>query len=337
VNGGAGVVIGATLMFVTSAALGAQAVSPQCTVTPAVAGSALDICRKAADLFAFVVPQVGVALSGGNPVLGEGGTLGGWGKRSVTFRVTAVDGRLPVKSVPLTLQRSGAVGDDFGADRAPVPMASIDAAIGVLTGIPVGVTNVGGVDLLVGATAVPTVKKGSFDLEPDGRGIAFSYGARIGLLQESSFVPGISVSYLRRALPSMDANSTTTNDTVQVRNVSLTSQALRLVASKRFVFIGLAAGIGQDKITGNADLSAVVNEPLLGTSQRVAITFPTLRESVTRNTAFVNASLGLSAARLVVEIGRSNAGTVRETLNTFDGRRANEAYTYGSAGLTVRF
>ncbi len=333
----AGAIVGAALVLFRAATLGAQAVSPQCTVTPAIAGNALDICRKAADLFAFVVPQLGVALSGGNPVLGEGGTLGGWGKRSVSLRMTAVDGRLPSNDVPLTLRRSGAVRDDFGEARTPVPMASIDAAIGVLTGIPMGVTNVGGVDLLLGATGVPSVRKGEFALTPEGRGIAFSYGARVGLLQESSFVPGISVSFLRRKVPSANANYTTANDSVQVRRVSLTSDAWRVAASKRLVFVGLAVGAGQDKISGNAELSAIVNEPVLGTAQRVAIAFPVLRESVTRTTAFANASLGVSAARLVIEVGRSNAGTIRETLNTFGGRRANEAYTYGSAGVTVRF
>ncbi len=333
----AGAIIGAALVLVRAATVGAQAVSPECTVTPAVAGSALDICRKAADLFAFVVPQLGVALSGGYPVLGEGGTLGGWGKRSVTLRVTAVDGRLPANDVPLTLRRSGAVRDDFGEARTPVPMASIDAAIGVLTGIPMGVTNIGGVDVLLGATALPSVSKGGLDLKPAGRGIAISYGARLGLLQESSFVPGISVSVLRRRTPSLDANYATANDSVQVRKGALTSDAWRVVASKRFIFVGLAVGAGQDKIAGNAQLSAIVNEPVLGTAQRVAITFPMLRESVTRTTAFANASVGVLAARLVVEAGRSSAGTIRETLNTFGGRRANEAYTYGSAGVTIRF
>jgi hypothetical protein len=337
VNVRAGATIGAAFVLVRAASVGAQAVSPECTVTPAVAGSALDICRKATDLFAFVVPQLGVALSGGNPVLGEGGTLGGWGKRSVTFRVTAVDGRLPANDVPLTLRRSSAVRDDFGEARTPLPMASIDAAIGVLTGIPMGVTNIGGVDLLIGATALPSVRKGGLDVKPEGRGIAISYGARLGVLQESSFVPGISVSYLRRKVPSLDANYATANDSVQVRRGSLASDAWRVVASKRFVLFGLAIGAGQDNIRGNAELSAIVNEPVLGTAQRVAITFPTLRESVTRTTAFANASLGVSAARLVVEVGRSNAGTLRETLNTFGGRLANEAYTYGSAGVTIRF
>ncbi len=320
-----------------STARAQSAVNPNCTVTPNTFGSAVDICRKAADLFAFVVPQFGVALAGGNPVLGEGGTLGGWGKRTVTLRVTAVDGRAPRNSVPLTLARSSAESDDFGADRTPVPMASLDAAVGLFAGLPLGVTNVAGVDVLLGATAVPTVSAGDFQLRPQGSGVALSYGVRVGLLQESAFVPGISLSWMRRKVPTLELDYTPSNDTLQARNISLTADAFRLVASKRFALIGFAAGLGQDKIDGVAGLRSVVNEPVGGGSSRAEISFPTLTESPTRNTAFVNASLGVPIARFVLEIGRSSAGTLRETLNTFGGRRANEAYTYGSLGVTVRF
>jgi hypothetical protein len=314
----------------------AQTTAPDCRVTPAIAGNPADVCRKAADIFSLVVPQVGVALSGGNTILGEGGTLGGWGKRSVTVRVTAVDGTMPKNLVPLTLTR-GATADDFGSARTPVPMASIDAAVGVLTGFPLGLTNVGGVDALIGVTAISDVTKDRVHVSPASAKVAVTYGVRVGILQESSLVPGLGVSYLRRKVPTMNVDYTTSNDTLSVRNTALTSNALRVVLSKRLTIIGLAVGVGRDEIEGATDIHAVVNEPVLGTSQRVEFSFPTLRETVTRNTAFVNASLGVLAARLVVEYGRSSAGTLRQTLNSFGGHRPNEAYDYASAGLTVRF
>ncbi|MEQ1691511.1 MAG: hypothetical protein ABMA00_09515 [Gemmatimonas sp.] len=329
------VAVGVSLL--TTQVARAQGISPNCTVTPSAAGSAADVCRKAADIFAFVVPQVGVALSGGNHVLGEGGTLGGWGKRTVTLRVTAVDGRVPKNTVPLTLGRASAQADDFGSSRAAVPMPSIDAAIGVLSGLPMGVTNVGGVDVLLGVIGSSRVSSGDFRLRPQGSGFALSYGVRVGALQESAFVPGLSVSWLRRKVPTLDLDYTPTNDTLQVRNMSLTANTLRVVASKRFVLFGFAAGVGRDEIEGVSGIQAVVNESVLGTPTRAAVTFPTLREKVTRNTAFVNASFGLPIARLVAEYGRSSAGTLRETLNSFGGRRANEMYAYGSLGVTVRF
>lgn len=313
--------------------LRAQGTTPVCTVTPASAGNAADVCRKATDIFAFVVPQFGVALAGGNTVLGEGGTLGGWGKRSATLRVTAVDGRLPENDVTLSLTPPAAQSSNFGASRVPVPMASLDAAVGIYAGFPFGVTNAGGVDVLVGAIGVPSVSSGDVTIQPQGASVALSYGVRVGLLQESSFVPGISLSWMRRKVPTLDMQYAPSNDTLSVQNVSLTADAVRAVVSKRFTFVGLAAGVGRDKIEGTSGINAVVNE----SGQRLTVAFPTLTETTTRNTAFLNASFGISAARLVAEYGRSSAGDARETLNTFGDRSANEAYTYGSVGVTIRF
>lgn len=315
----------------------ARAQAPVCTVTPTGAGNAADICRKAADLFAFVVPQVGIALSGGNHILGEGGTLGGWSKRSVTLRFSAVDGRVPRNTIPLTLSRPGAATDDFGAVRTFVPMPSLDLAVGLLTGLPVGVTNVGGVDALVGVIGLSPITAKSFNAYAEGARVALSYGLRIGVLQESAFVPGIGVSWLRRTVPTINVDYTPTNDSIAMRDVSLSSNTLRLAVSKRIVLFGFAAGIGRDQIAGAANLRAIANETVGNVNQRASITFPTLREKVTRNTAFANVSFGVPIARVVVEYGRSSSATLRETLNRFGARQASDTYAYGSAGVTVRF
>jgi hypothetical protein len=108
--------------------------------------------------------------------------------------------------------------------------------------------------------------------------------------------------------------------------------SLRLFASARE-----AAGIGRDEIENTAGVSAVVNESVQGVPQRGQVQLFDLRNSVTRNTAFVNASLGLLAARIVGELGWSAAGDKDPTTNTFGGRAANEGYRFGSLGLTVRF
>mgnify|MGYP000349333776 CR=1 FL=1 len=308
-----------------------------CVVTPGTFGSAADVCRKADDLFRFLVPQIGVAVSGGNPVPGEGGTMGGWGRRAFSFRAVVVDGYVPDNTVPLNLTGS-AVASDFGAARTPVPLPSIDAAIGLTRGIPFGLTNIGGVDLLVGASALPKVTTGSLQIEPKGNGgVAFSFGARVGLLQESSVFPGVSVSYMQRKLPTVDLGYTPGNDTLRVAGTSVKSQSIRLVASKRLPIVGFAIGVGRDNIEGSSQVSAVVNETVLGTAQRATVSVPLLAEKISRNTAFVNLSLNLVFARLVAEAGWSSAGEKRPTLNTFGGRTANEGYRYGSLGLTTRF
>lgn len=325
-------VMAVTMVLAGAAPVRAQS-STGCTVTPALVGNPSDVCRKAQDLFAFVVPQFGIALAGGNTVLGEGGTLGGFGKRSVSLRITAVDGRAPKNAVPITTTSNGAVSNDFGATRVPVPMPSLDAAVGVFTGFPVGVTNVGGVDALVGLMFVPNVTQGDFSVRTTGSSVAFSYGVRVGLLQESSFVPGISLNWMRRTVPTLDLQYAPSNDSLTASNMALTADAFRAVISKRFTIFGLAAGVGRDEISGSGELRAVVNETL----GRAVVTFPTLQENVKRNTAFVNASLGLSVARLVAEYGRASEGDERTTLNTFGDRKPHDAYTYGSLGVTIRF
>lgn len=309
-----------------------------CTVTPSTFGNGRDLCQKATDLFSFVVPQVGVAVAGGNVLLGEGGTLGGWGKRAVSLRILAVDGRLPRNSVPLSVSSSTAVSSDFGAARTPIPMPSVDLGIGFVKGIPLGLTNVGGVDLLVGAMALPSVSQNALRLKPRGGGVAFSYGVRVGALQESTLIPGVSASYMRRRMPTLDFAYTPSDDTLQITNASVTSNSFRLTVSKRVVLFGLALGVGQDQIVGTSGVSAVVNEATAPVGlRRAAVALPSLEDKVTRSTAFVNASLGLIVARIVAEFGWSSAGTVRQTVNTFGGRQANEGYRYGSIGITARF
>lgn len=299
-------------------------------------GSAADACQKGRDLFAFVVPQVGVALSAGNPILGEGGTMGGWGRRALSFRLSAVEGYLPRNSVPITTALNPQPSD-FGAERTYVPIPSADVAVGVFSGVPAGLTNVGGVDALLGVTYVPKASEGTFRIEPTTSAFAFSYGLRVGALQESSLVPGVSLSYMRRKLPTENIAYTPGNDTLNVNNIAITSNTWRLVASKRIAVVGLAAGVGRDDIEGTSSMNGVVNESLGGATLRSAVTLSDVRTKTKRNTAFVNASFGISAARIVGEYGWSSAGTIEQTINQFGGRRANEAYRYASLGVTARF
>ena len=316
---------------------GAQTTAGNCTVVSFSGLSGADVCTKARDIFAFVMPQVGVALSGGNPVLGEGGTMGGWGKRAVSLRVTAVDGFVPKNAVPLSLSGVRGPAANFGAARSPIPVPSVDAAIGLFAGVPAGLTNIGGIDVLLGATYLPEVSENGFSAAPQTSSVAVSYGVRVGALQESSLVPGLSVSYMRRKLPTTTLGYVSANDTISVRKRAATSNSLRLVVSKRIAIFGLAAGVGRDAIENTAGVDAVVNEITLNQQVRASVSLFDLRNSVTRNTAFVNASLGLGLARLVGEFGWSAAGDRDPTTNSFDGREANEGYRFGSLGITVRF
>lgn len=318
----------------SAASLHAQAAGGTCSTS----GSGFnggDVCQKARDLFSFVAPQVGVAVASGNPIPGDAGSLGGLGKRAVSLRLVAVEGHLPRNSVPLSA--GAAVASDFGEARTIMPLPTIDAAIGLFAGAPFGLTNVGGVDALIGASYLPSVSHNAFELRPRNGGFGFSYGLRVGLLQESSVVPGLGVSWQRRQLPKSDFNYTPGNDSLVVNGTTVRSDALRAIISKRFALFGLAAGVGRDHVVSASDMGAVVNEGSGAAQVRQTVSLTGLRESDDRNTAFVNASFSMLAFRIVAEYGRSSAGTIRETVNRFGSRRANEAYNYGSLGISARF
>ena len=67
-------------------------------------------------------------------------------RRSTTCRATPV--------------LTGARATAYRLEDAPVPMPTVDGAIGIFRGFPLGLTNVGGLDLLVSASYIPKVDAG---------------------------------------------------------------------------------------------------------------------------------------------------------------------------------
>src|ERR1051326_671217 len=115
-----------------------------------------DACQMAVDVFKYMAPQLGVALAGGNPTLGQGGTLGGLGHFTVEARANVLAGDLPqVQNFPQP-STSGTVQHTLPTKTQIVGLPTIDAAIGVFQGIPLPLTHVGGIDLLVDAAYIPT-------------------------------------------------------------------------------------------------------------------------------------------------------------------------------------
>src|SRR5579885_2874002 len=115
-----------------------------------------DACQKAVDIFQYMAPQLGGAITGGNATLGQGGALGGIGHFSIGVRVNAVQGSVPqVNDASATPVFTGAAKTNYATKDTPVPMPTADAALGVFGGIPLGVTNILAVDVLASATYIP--------------------------------------------------------------------------------------------------------------------------------------------------------------------------------------
>src|ERR1043165_3534639 len=208
--------LAAAVLVIGVGTASAHTADPQCT------GNTADACQKALDLFKYIAPQLGTAIAGGNSTLGQGGVLGGLPHWTIGARATIVSGSFPSFSTSnapdptVTTPKKSA----YATSTTPVPFAAIDGSIGVFGGIPLGLTKVGGVDLIGNLAYVPSVDFDAFSVAPNTN-IKIGGGVRVGLLQESLVVPGVAVSVIKRGLPTTTITATTTSgssstDTLQV-------------------------------------------------------------------------------------------------------------------------
>ena len=293
-----------------------------------------DACQKAIDLFKYVAPQLGTSIAGGNPTLGQGGTLGGLGHFSAGLRVNVVQGDVPQVD-NLSVSTGGAQQTQFETKAQYVPMPTADLAIGIFKGIPLPLTNVGGVDFLVSASYVPEYDNSGVSVKVPNGSLKLGYGARVGILQESLLVPGIAVSYLVRDLPTLNIAGNSSGDSLYVNNLSLKTKAWRVTASKSLIMFGLAAGIGQDKYDASTDIGAHVaaRPPLSPQSNAGPVS---ISQSLTRTNIFGDLSVNLLLFKLNAEIGQVSGGTIN-TYNTFSGKQPADSRLYGSVGARFGF
>ena len=310
-------------------ALWAQTVDPRCPGVALADRAAQDACQKAVDIFAFMTPQLGIGLVGGNATLGTGGALGGIGRFSIGVRGNGLRGRVPqVANVNASI--AGAVRSDYAVDDQVVGLPAIEGAIGLFGGVPLGVTHAFALDGLVSATYVPEFDRSNLAVSvPDGS-LKLGFGARLGVLTESFATPSVSVTYLRRDLPTTSIVATSGDDDISVSAIGVKTSAWRAVAGKSLGFFGLALGGGKDMYDSHATADVRVNE----SGFSVAGGPYDLAQKVTRTNMFVDASLNFPFIKFAVEIGRVSGGTI-DTYNTFSGKRADDALTYASVGIRI--
>ena len=326
--------VGLTLFLVAGA--GAQSVQTSCPAgTSALdpARQTQDACQMALDVFDLMAPQLGLALTGGNATLGQGGNLGGPGHFSIGLRGNVFSGDIPkVNDFPTSspagrVQRTGT--NALPAKRQIVGLPTADAALGIFRGVPLGLTNVGGIDLLVSATYVPNIGNAGDEIQvkPD-RNWQFGYGARIGLLQESLVVPGVSFTYLKRDFPTTTITGSGSGVAIDVTDARIKTTAFRVVASKSLLLVGLAAGVGQDRYNEGAVVT--------GSSGALKSSPVAFDQKMTRTNYFLDVSLNLPIFKLIGEVGQASGGTV-DTYNEFSTGRADKSRTYGSVGFRLGF
>ena len=318
------------LSFVGAPAmLGAQTIDPRCPGVAITDRVAQDACQKAVDIFAFMTPQLGTGLVGGNAILGTGGALGGIGKFSIGVRGNGIRGRVPqVGNVNTAI--TGAVRSDYAVDNQVVGLPAVEGALGLFGGIPLGVTHAFALDALLSATYVPEFSRSNVAVSlPDGS-LKLGFGGRLGVLTESFTTPSVSLTYLRRDLPTTSIDATSGNDDIAVNGISVKTSAWRAVAGKSVGFFGLALGAGKDTYDSRASGSVRVNEAGLSVNGGPY----DLSQKVSRSNMFADVSLNFPFIKFSAEIGRVSGGKI-DTYNTFSGKRADDPLTYASVGIRI--
>ncbi len=287
-----------------------------------------DACEKATDLFSFIMPQLGTSLAGGSHTLGLGSTLGGLGHFAIAARINAIRGDVPALG-SLNVGAQGRSSSNIETNSQFLGLPAVDFALGIFKGLPLGITRIGGVDLIGSASYMPEVATDDVTLTPADGGLKIGLGARVGLLEQSLLVPGVSFSYLVRDLPVTSLAASAGNADFAISDFSLKTTSWRLAAQKNLLLFQFAAGYGQDTYTSEAEIDIDITSP-------VPVSFATsVGQEMKRTTMYGSFGLNLLIAKIVAEVGQVSGGEVA-TYNAF-AEAANKSRLYGSVGVRVSF
>ncbi|HXE58133.1 MAG TPA: hypothetical protein VNK43_09035 [Gemmatimonadales bacterium] len=317
---GASVLAGAAAL--DSARLAAQ-FAPECA---GYSGQAENVCSAAVDATRAFHPVAGLLVSGGNPVLGTGRTLGGFPRFSFTARVNATEVVLP------SLEYDGSDETLASEDEIVAPAPLVEASMGVFRGLGRGLL---AVDLLGSAQLLPTNVVDNLSVDDDARRIGdvalgLGYGVRIGVLAGSFPIPSVSVSLMRRGVPRIQYGNLGDLSQDFQYAVDLDATNVRVVASEQIGVLTLAAGLGWDKYTGDAAIA--FRHPLTGLPQAPI----EIELDNSRTMAFLNAGLDLSVLKVVGELGYQG-GKDQDLSTDFEGWDAEGGRLFGGVGLRFGF
>jgi hypothetical protein len=285
-----------------------------------------DACAVGRDFLLYMAPQLGTSLVGGSHTLGIGTNMGGFPHFAIALRGNAVMGSRPVID---NLSPGAATVKDFETEDQILGLPTVDFALGITKGFNLGVTRIGGIDLIGGATYVPEVEEDDFSIAaPDGS-LSIAYGARVGLLQQSAFIPGVAFSWLKRDMPTLDLTSNIDGgDQLSITNLAIKSTSWRLSAQKNFLLFQFGAGIGKDNYDFNADVAAAVDGGTTNGSFNAS-------QTMERTTMYGSLGINLFLFKVVGEVGQVSGGDA-PTFNNFT-VPADDKRTYGTLGIRISF
>jgi hypothetical protein len=316
-----GLTLSALLLSVP--ALVAAQSNPQCTQFSAYAQTE-NLCNGVVDATHYLQPQLGLGITGGNPIVGSFRPLGGLGHFSLGIRVTAFKTALPDfssdGSTPVTAKDTSAIG-------AP----TFDIAAGVYRGMSHGLL---AVDLLGSVVAVPN----SIDhikVDPAAASIGqvsykIGYGARIGILRGTFPIPSVTASWMHREIPRVTVGDTLNGDNFAYEMV-VKSTSMRLMAGWHVLFFDIGGGVGHDKYSGESRI--FFNDPNPGSPGVKVVPIPF---DVGRSTVFADIGMNLLFLKIGGEIGKQG-GNDLTTTSQFQGFDVKKGFTYASANVRFQF
>jgi len=261
---------------------------PQCqSVNP----QAQAACNTMVDATKAFHPLAGLIVSGGNPVLGAAGTLGGFGHLSAALRVNAIKASLPN---PDSAAQNPVPSSFDGYFPAPV----IEAAVGLYGGGQGG--GLLSIDGLASAVLLPASRVQGMSVDPGAPKIGdialgLGYGLRIGLLRGSFPIPSVSVSVMKRHVPRVQFGNVNApaSDPADFA-IDFDAVNYRVVAGMRVLFADVAAGLGVDHYTSAATIHY---------TDGIITHTVTLDLANTREVLFADAGLTMGLVKLVAELG----------------------------------
>ena len=279
---------------------------------PALAPEGLDnefryLCGQVVSVLAAVQPAVGIAFTGGNPVLGTATTLGrrfgGLPRVSITARATGALVDMP--DLLDGFQAELGSNDELaalGSERLPLGSLQGDVAIGLFNGFSLGPTagGLGAIDLLGSISYVPTID----DIGLTEEIVNWGVGARVGILKQGLMLPGVSVSGMYRSMGQVRFGDLAEDPATFSTDLSAVS--LRAEASKGFLALNLGVGAGYDLYRSDVSFNWELTCPAT-TCTPEATGSPTSPVSGRLETAawniHGNVGVGLALINLVAELG----------------------------------
>ncbi|HEV8265709.1 MAG TPA: hypothetical protein VGQ06_12245 [Gemmatimonadales bacterium] len=309
-----------SLALLTALALPLAAQEPQCQNIDPQREAA---CNTMVDATRAFHPLAGMIVSGGNPLLGTGSTLGGFGHLSASLRFNAIKASLPN---PDSAARNPVPSSFDGYFPAPV----IEAAVGLYRGTGGGLVSI---DALGSAVLLPASRVRGMSVDADAPKIGdvalgIGYGARIGILNGSFPVPAVSVSVMKRHVPRVQFGdvSAPTSDPADF-STDFDATNWRAVAGMRILFADVAAGLGIDHYTS----AATIHYQDVGGPRTVVLDLKN-----TRQVLFLNAGLTTGLVKLVGELGYQT-GTDQSFSTTFRDFDPKAGHVFWGAGLRLNF